>query len=235
MSNKNVDKQWQQQTDIAAQVAHQASLEIEQQVPAWDRSTAFKQFSRRHDASSNKVINGRWWQWRGIPALSMAFSAAAVMLMATFMQINQSNKPLDKHVITVLINEQVEKKVAEQLAYQVNIKLREFAAEQQVLLANYRADLSEKQQSNNLKLASYVLGASRKERQEDMGDFIHYINSQRKDEQLDQKIKFQQLEQAINVSHLTNKPVKQYKMNYKPKHSSSLGLNNESTKQNTTS
>jgi len=67
------------------------------------------------------------------------------------------------------------------------------------MLANYRADLSTSQQSNNLELASYVLGANRSERKEDMTNFINYINDQRQDEQLEQKIKLQQLEQAILI------------------------------------
>ena len=66
-----------------------------------------------------------------------------------------------------------------------------------MILANYRADMSNKQQGNNLQLASYILKASRRERKEDIGDFVSFINSQRADEQLEQKIKFQQLEREI--------------------------------------
>ena len=84
----------------------------------------------------------------------------------------------------------------------VNLKLREFAAEQQVILANYRTDISEQQQSNNLALAGYVIGASRKERKEDMSDVISFFNAQRQDEQLAQRIKFQQLEREISFKNI---------------------------------
>jgi len=79
----------------------------------------------------------------------------------------------------------------------VNRKLREFASEQQVILANYKAELSTRQEKNNLQLAGYVIASARSERKEDFTDFVSFINAQRKDEQLAQKIKFQQLEQAI--------------------------------------
>jgi len=62
--------------------------------------------------------------------------------------------------------------------------------------------MSTQQQNNNLALASYVIGASRKERKEDMSDFISFFNAQRKDEQLSQKIKFQQLEREISFQKI---------------------------------
>lgn len=119
----------------------------------------------------------------------------------------------DKQV-TAMIDQQVQQKVAAQLTTTlankdnsdierlVNLKLREFAAEQQVILANYRTDISEQQQSNNLALAGYVIGASRKERKEDMSDVISFFNAQRQDEQLAQKIKFQQLEREISFQNI---------------------------------
>ena len=45
------------------------------------------------------------------------------------------------------------------------------------------------------------MGASRQERKEDLGDFIQYINAERKDELLEQKIKYQALEQAIKYNN----------------------------------
>ena len=66
-----------------------------------------------------------------------------------------------------------------------------------MLLANYAADIKVKQQDNNLQLASYIMGVSRQERKEDVSDFIQYINAERKDELLEQKMKYQELEQAI--------------------------------------
>ncbi len=80
-------------------------------------------------------------------------------------------------------------------------------------MANYRADMISKQQSYNLELASYILGASRQERKEDLGDFISFINAQIKGEQLSQKINFQQLEREIGFQKLIiNKVITQQRM-----------------------
>jgi len=83
------------------------------------------------------------------------------------------------------------------IAALVEQKLQTFASEQQVVLANYAADIKVKQQDNNLQLASYIMGASRQERKEDITEFINYVNDQRKDAQFEQTMKFNQIEQAL--------------------------------------
>ena len=72
------------------------------------------------------------------------------------------------------------------------------------MLANYATDFTSNQQESNLQLATYVMGAARQERKEDMGDFITYFNEQRKDENFNQKIKYQQLERKINRTSYEN-------------------------------
>ena len=189
-------------------LAHQASDEIEQEVPDWHREQAFEQ----HFNTESKPIN--WRLWLGVPALSMACSAFAITVLMTFVQDKVFDQEALNQQITALIDQQVQQKLTAQLSNTltskdhgdlerlVNLKLREFAAEQQVILANYRADMSTQQQSNNLALASYVIGASRKERKEDMIDFVNFFSAQREDEQLTQKIKFQQLEREIGYKKL---------------------------------
>lgn len=192
--------------DFSEQLAFQANLEEEEQVPEWHRAAAFE-----HYYNDNSQQSMSWWQWRGIPMLSMACSAAAVALVLAFAPARDE---FDQQAFSALLDEQVNKRVSElvnkemttqvdgAVAALVDLRLREFAAEQQVILANYRADMSNKQQSNNLQLASYILNASRQERKEDIGDFVSFINAQRQDEQLAQKIKFQQLEQDIGFQKL---------------------------------
>jgi len=221
--SKLTDKE-QELARFADQLAFQANHEEEQQVPEWNQTAAFEQ-GFRDDNNQQST----WWQWLGIPALSMACSTLAIALVLVFFK--PSNE-LDPEAFTALVNEKVAEQVAEQVKKQmtmqvdgavaalVDLKLREFAAEQQVILANYRADMSNKQQGNNLQLASYILNASRKERKEDIGDFVSFINSQRKDEQLQQKIKYQQLEREINFQ----------KINYQPNEK----LNGQPIKQNLT-
>ncbi|PKI18107.1 hypothetical protein [Colwellia sp. 12G3] len=194
-------------------LAHQVSVEIEQEVPDWHRAQAFEQhFKTEKSTTQGHSIN--WRVWLGVPALSMACSAFAITITMTFMQGKPFDKQLFDQQVAALIEQQVQQKVAAQLTSSlanqdnkdietlVDLKLREFAAEQQVILANYRVDMSTQQQSNNLALAGYVIGASRKERKEDMSDFISFFNAQRQDEQLTQKIKFQQLEREISFQKI---------------------------------
>ena len=194
---------------FSEQLAQQVSLEVEQEVPHWHRAEAFEQHFQVEKSTVNpRTIN--WGMWFGIPALSMACSALAITVVMNFTQ----EKAIDQQTLTAFIDQQVQLKVSTQLASQilskgnndvetlVTLKLREFAAEQQVVLANYRADMGAEQQKNNLALAGDVIGASRKERKEDMSDFINFINAQREDEQLAQKIKFQQLEREVGFQKL---------------------------------
>lgn len=203
------DAVWQQRLKTAQTLEHHESLQAQQKVPDWNRAAAFE-----NDAvESNKRT---WWQWGGLPVMSMAFSvfAMALVLFKVEFIINDDGMLLtfgDKQPgfnqldIETLVNAKVDQ------------KLQLFASEQQVVLANYAADIKVKQQDNNLQLASYIIGASRQERKEDIGDFIQYINAQRADDSLDNKIKFQQLESVINYQSL-----KQQKINYKPINSNDI-------------
>jgi len=187
MFKDDVNKQAQHHSEFIDEIAYQASLETEQEVPNWNRAAAFEENSNR---AGIKFEAAPWWHWQSYGGLAFATSLSVFALFSVF--INQG-EGFDQQVITALVKEQV----AQQLDVEVNRKLREFASEQQVILANYKAELSERQEKNNLQLAGYVISSARSERQEDMADFVSFISDQRKDEQLNQKIRFQQLEQAI--------------------------------------
>lgn len=234
-NKRKLAEQEQALAGFSEQVAWLANHEKEQTVPNWHRAAAFEQ-----GFSNEKKQQLPWWQWRGIPALSMACSAAAIVLVSVFLK---PSTEFDKEAFAVLVDEQVNKRLAEQASKQVDkpvdeavaalvdLKLREFAAEQQVILANYRADMAHNQQSNNLQLASYVLEASRQERKEDIGDFISFINAQRKDEQLEQKIKYQQLEREIGYQKINYKFSDQLKNRSNDKVNEPIGLNNSTKKE----
>lgn len=174
------DSLWQQRKRTASNIAYQVSMSGEQSVPKWDRTSAF---------TSDKVA---FWQWRGWPVLSMGLSLLAVALVLFKVELVIQDNTVLLSFANANSHSQDEK-----IAQLVDMKLQQFAQEQQVLLANYAADIKVKQQDNNLQLASYIMGVSRQERKEDISDFIQYINAERKDEQLEQKIKYQALEQAI--------------------------------------
>ncbi|WP_085298185.1 hypothetical protein [Cognaticolwellia mytili] len=198
----NADSSWQKRKDTAHFIEHQIAMSSEVDVPTWDRASAFK---------SDKVP---FWQWRGLPAMSMAFSMFAMALVLFKVELIMQ----DDGILLSFAGsnaQQQDKKIAKL----VDEKLQGFAQEQQVVLANYAADIKVQQQDSNLQLASYIIGASRQEREEDISDFIQYINAQRKDDALDQKIKYQQLEQAIK-----------YNKTYQRDNTNSFGLNQDGTK-----
>ena len=187
MSNDERDKQAQQYAELVNDMAKQADLEEEHEVPNWHRAAAFEHYSLHVQGSTEKPP---WWHWQGMAGVALAMSVTSVALLSVYLI---KDNPMDQQAIARLVKAQV----VQQIDVEVNRKLREFASEQQVILAHYKVELSERQERNNLQLAGYVLSSTRSERKEDMNDFISFINAERKDEQLEQKIKFQQLEQAI--------------------------------------
>lgn len=189
------ESEWQHRMETASHLAHHADVSPEYEVPQWDRASTFE--------SDKKP----WWQWSALPAMSFAFSCFAIALV--LFKVELIVKPegvmlsfADSYSKNYQKSQQVSQD--ERLAQLVDQKLQTFANEQQVILANYAADIKVKQQESNLQLASYVIGASRQERKEDMTDFIKYINEQRADEQFEQKMKFKELEQVIKyrTTHL---------------------------------
>ena len=174
---------WQQRKNTVNAIEHQVEMYGDEKEPSWDRASGFE---------SDKIP---FWQWRGLPALSMAFSIFALAFVVFKVElVIQDNSVLLSFAGN---NNQLQDQKLTQL---VDQRLQSFAQEQQVVLANYAADIKVKQQDNNLQLASYIMGASRQERKEDISDFIQYINAERKDEILEQKIKYQALEQAIKYN-----------------------------------
>ncbi len=202
MFEDDLDEAWQQRKALAAKIAQQAKLEKEVDVPNWRREAAFEQHSPQ---TSEHISHLPWWQrlgfasGQGFTVAALACSVSVIVLMGYFVN---GNAEIDEQAIAALVKAQV----TEQLDFEVNRKLREFANEQQVILANYKAELSARQESTNLQLAGYVISSARSERKEDFTDFVNFINTQRKDEQLAQKIKFQQLEQAVGYRKTNFQP-----------------------------
>jgi hypothetical protein len=213
-SNQSVEEDiiWQERLKTAITIEHQESLQAEQNVPEWDRGAAFE------------TDDIPWWQWGGLPAMSMAFSvfAMALVLFKVEFVMNDNGMLLTFGGKQPTGYSQIE--IDNLVNAKVDQKLQLFASEQQVVLANYAADIKVKQQDNNLQLASYLMGASRQERKEDIGDFIQYINDQRADDSLDNKIKFQQLESVINYRSLQKQNINYQPVNTDNLNSDSLGL-----------
>ena len=164
--------------ETARSMQHMADMATNEPAPEWDRGGAFEE---NHQP---------WWQWQGFPALSMAFSCAAIMLVLLRVELTMTNDGM-------LLSFAGSKNNSEKLVELVDERLNDFALQQQVTLANFNADIVAQQQQSNLQLASYILETSRQERKEDISDFVSYIGQQRKDDQLQQRIQYQQLEDAV--------------------------------------
>jgi len=182
--NEESESLWQERMNTANYLAHHAGITADESVPDWDRSSGFIQ------------EKNTWWQWSGLPAVSLAFSFFAVALVLFKVEFVIQDQGL--MVSFGGSNQAIQD---EKIAKLVDQKLQTFANEQQLILADYASDIQVKQQDSNLQLASYIMGASRQERKEDITEFINYVNDQRADQQYDQTMKFKQLEQKINYQN----------------------------------
>lgn len=186
---------WQARFHAAQVLKNQAKLNIEQDVPQWNRTATFS--SSHYTSSENS-----WWQWQGLPIMALAFSCVAIVLVVLKVDIKINEQGLlvsfaNSSKALKLSDEKINVLVSKQVNEKVDQKLREFASEQQVILANFNADVRVKQQENNLQLASYLMATARKERKEDIGDFISYVNEQNQVDSVQQKLEMQQLRFAI--------------------------------------
>ncbi len=183
------DPIWKERMNRARQIDFLASTKEPVQVPNWDRGATYT------------ADNTSWWGWQGLPAMSMAFSCLALALVIFKVEVAVNDSGL-----LVSFGGQVEQE-QQQVVKLVDDKLAQFAQEQAVLLANFSVDQANMQQQGNLQLATYILDTSRQERKEDISDFVTYINQQRKDDQVLHRIRYRQLEEAINYqSTVLNNP-----------------------------
>lgn len=106
--------------------------------------------------------------------------ALAVLAVVTQLQVEVTGQGFNVHFGGSLSEQQLQAAVDEKMAV--------LAAEQQLQLANYaanlRQDFSDDVAAANQQLVNYVLTTNRNERQEDMEDLIRYVNAQREDDQV---------------------------------------------------
>ena len=182
------DETMQQRLATARFIEQQVHCYEEQDVPAWDRESTFN------------VESKPWWQWQGLPAMSMAFSLFAICLVIFKVELVMQ----DNGLLVNFGGNSAQHNSAD-VDKLINLRLKEFAAEQQVVMANYAADLKDDQQDNNLKLATYLMSAARQERKEDISSFVKFVNEQRDEDAIDQKLRFQKLEYALQSQSIDNK------------------------------
>lgn len=187
------DPLWKSRMDIAQGLSFEADNTAIQQVPKWDRAATFE--------SSTTP----WWQWHGLPVFSMAFSCFAIALVLLQVSVSVTNNGL-----TVRFGQDNSK---QEMMALVEEKMNQFTEQQKLALINFSLEQANNQQASNLQLASYILDTSRQERKEDISDFIAYISAQRKDDQLEYRIKYRELEEALNYQ---GRALRQNKISLQP-------------------
>ncbi|MBO9490261.1 hypothetical protein J7384_07800 [Endozoicomonas sp. G2_1] len=195
------DETWQSRQATANFVSQVSKHSQDASVPNWHREATF-------DNGIRQQSNTWWSQW--LPISSMAFSCFALALVLFNVQLTTTEQGLTlafgnanvanngaSGVENTADAERLNEQQLAQLSDVLDRRLQEFANQQKLILADHTNDLQAQQQSSNLQLASYILSTSRQERKEDFGDFIKFVNQQRKDDQLSQEIQFKQLEQTL--------------------------------------
>ncbi|WP_371377313.1 hypothetical protein [Thalassotalea aquiviva] len=160
------------------------------EVPAWDRGNAYE------------VGNHSSRFWPGWAPLSFIFSCLALVCVVFDVQVSFENQGF-----TVRVNSSQHINQTDQgLSMQAfDDKLKAHALEQELVLADFASQMNQNIQANNLQLAQYLITTTRSERQEDIADFLKYVNQRQSEDALDDKLRFQRLEyqlqnQALNFA-----------------------------------
>lgn len=172
------DAEFAAQVAAATQITMRVQSYDSEPPPDWDRESTF---TLRRSA--------KWWQWQPLPAISMACSIVAIVMVISGFQLSVS----DAGVI-VSFQSGVEEKQIEQ---KLDQRLIEFQQQQQQTLANYAQSLQQQQLDASTQLTNYLLASSRQERREDFGELIKFINEQRQDDQIFYARQLNQLQQEL--------------------------------------
>lgn len=143
----------------------------QQEVPNWQPDAVFDSGLPGHTKTKQS-----WWQWRGLPAMSFAMSAFAILLVTLKLEVT-----VDNGSMTISFAGASEQQRIERL---VNDKILEYAKLQDTQFAEKSKQLQEQQMQMNTQLANYLLATSRTERREDFAELIEHVNEQRADDQV---------------------------------------------------
>jgi hypothetical protein len=172
------DDSFASQVETANFFAAGAELFQGEEVPSWDAEKTFLGPQK-----------SPWWTWQGLPALSLATSFLAIVMLLTGLQIQTRDGAL-----TISFSDQHSSQEVERL---VAVKLSEFKLAQQLAMNNYSQGIQQQQIDASGRLTEYLLGASRKERREDFAELIKHVNEQRTDDQLFYARQVSKLQQDI--------------------------------------
>ncbi len=172
------DLEFAQQVETYNLVAGQSEQYRQQAVPQWDRNSTFDMPQKT-----------KWWQWQGLPSVSLAMSLCAIIMVISGFEIQVNNGALTISFSSQSTSRQIDQLVEERLAT--------FEQAQQLALTEYSQSIRQQQMDASAQLTQYLLTASRQERREDFAELIKYVNEQRGDDQLFYARQLNQLQQNI--------------------------------------
>lgn len=175
------DTEFAGQVAAANQVAMMADHFTDEPVPAWDFESTF-------DAPQKP----KWWQWQGLPALSLATSAFAIVMVISGFQVNVNNNQVSFGFGDNGPSQQ-------DIAAMVDDKLNAYQLANQAMFGKYVDAIAAQQKESSAQLTQYVLSSSRQERREDFAEFVKFINQQRDDDQRFMARQLHHLKQDINA------------------------------------
>ncbi|MDC8830107.1 hypothetical protein [Alteromonas gilva] len=152
-------------------------------MPAWDKNATF--------IAPDKP---RWWQWQGLPAVSMAMSVAAMVMVISGFSVQVDNGRVTMSFGQIAPQGPTEAEVAAL----VNDRLNDYQQSNQAMFTQYVNALQQQQQESSTQLAQYLLTSSRQERREDFAELVQFINDQRNDDQRYYARQLTQLQREIN-------------------------------------
>lgn len=161
-------------------------------VPEWHRESTLVPQVGAPQIGSEAPKARSWWQWSGLPMVSLATSMAAILMVTLNVQVNVS----DQGVLIGFANSYSEQQIQDLM----DQRLQDYQQTSNQQLAMYSQQLQDQQKQFSTQLADYVLTANRSERKEDFAELIKFVNQQRSDDQLYYASQLNRLEQDIAYS-----------------------------------
>ncbi len=155
-------------------VADIADDHQEIQPPQWYQEGNEEHFFAPNNSPSDGKVH--WWQWRGIPITSLAFSIAALLMILTGFNIEYTQDRVSIGFGHTISDDQIENIVQARIAQFQNTNAQVFN--------QYLDALKDQQLTINSQLTEYVLSSNRQERREDFAELFKLINQQRYDDQV---------------------------------------------------
>ncbi len=167
-------------------------------MPAWDKQVLCDEFAKHHA----KPQSGWLSHWKeGLSVLSLACSFVAVALVTLNVSIHQN-----EHGTVVRFNDTG--LAPDTVSAMMDEKIAQYQAKDAQMLSTYLASYHQSQQESTLDMVNYLVESARKERKEDIGELIQYINEQRMDDR--QAVAHQLRVLENDILGQTGTPVRQY-------------------------